>query len=96
VPINSIPDNAFASATLAIFVISTTGNGQFPKNADNFSSRLSMSSVNLSNLRFAELALGSSYYKQYCLAGDTIYKILTEHGAEPLIPYAKSDRAAPD
>ena len=96
VPLNEFDRKKLLTAKFAIFVISTTGNGQYPSNCQAFCQDFEGCSMNLSHLRFALLALGSTYYKLFCRAGDNLLRMLENKGAQPLIPYMRSDKAAPD
>jgi sulfite reductase (NADPH) flavoprotein alpha-component len=96
VALNDLGVCRLEDAELAIFVVSTIGNGSFPRNAERFAQEFEFTDVDLRNLRFALLALGSSVYKDYCHAGDLLYKMLTDHGAVPMVPYSRSDKAARD
>ena len=96
VPLNEFDRKKLLTAKFAIFVISTTGNGQYPANCQAFCQDFEGCSMNLSHLRFALLALGSTYYKLFCRAGDNLLRMLENKGAQPLIPYMRSDKAAPD
>lgn len=96
VELNSISINQLETAKVAIIVIATIGEGRFPKNSQDFVDRLTSSSVNLHNLRYALLGLGSTYYKDFCKAAINLNKLLSSHGASPVFQYLKSDKASPD
>ncbi|KAH0792244.1 Iron only hydrogenase large subunit, C-terminal domain containing protein [Histomonas meleagridis] len=93
---NELSIEKLTKANYGIFVISTFGNGQFPSNSGDFITSLTSAPVNLSHLKFALLGLGSSYYPLFCRAGNNLYKILQNAGAQPFLPYVKSDRCEPD
>ncbi|OHT06636.1 hypothetical protein TRFO_25242 [Tritrichomonas foetus] len=94
--LNSVTLQTLAEAKLAIFVIATFGNGQAPQNAQSFLDQLNGSSIDLSNLQFAELALGSNHYQFFCRAGEELNRMLKEKGAKEIIPYVRSDKCDPD
>ena len=94
--LNKVDMNQLKSAKFAIFVIATFGEGQFPKNCQEFCMSLNESTVDLSNLKFALLALGSTHYKYFCRAGEQLYKMLTDRGAKEIIPYVRSDKCDAD
>ena len=59
-----------ADVHYAIFVVSTTGEGDAPYAAENFFTQVeSPSAPRLDHLRFAVAALGDSTYAQFCAAG---------------------------
>lgn len=95
-PLNEVTESMLMKFSKAIFCVSTTGNGQYPMNCFSFAQNFEYSSLNISHLKFAMLALGSSYYEHYCKAAILIYDMLVKHGATPMFPLAKSDKAATD
>lgn len=94
--LNRVNVSNLENTNFAIFVIATFGNGSFPQNSQTFAEMLSYSSIDLSQLKFAELALGSSHYQYFCKAGDDLYKMLTDRGAKSIIPYVQSDKCMKD
>jgi sulfite reductase alpha subunit-like flavoprotein len=96
VALNSLSLTTLAQAEFAVFVISTIGNGNYPKNAEKFCQGLERAGIDLSRLRFALLALGSTFYTHFCQSGELLHKMLTERGAEPFVGYVRSDKAAAD
>ncbi|MFD2602163.1 diflavin oxidoreductase [Flavobacterium suzhouense] len=77
--------------SLALFVISTQGEGEFPQNAQKFYESLQLQEVNLQNLTYAVLGLGDSSYPLYNNAAVLLDKILEERGATRLLPLVKAD-----
>lgn len=77
--------------SLALFVISTQGEGEFPQNAQAFYKKLVGSSTDLSHLSFAVLGLGDSSYPLFNNAGVLLDKALGERGARRLLPLVKAD-----
>ena len=66
-----------------LFVASTYGTGAAPDLALNFEKNILNSRLDLSHLKFAVLALGSSEYAEnYCRFGHRIAAWLTENGAQ--------------
>ena len=66
-----------------LFVASTYGTGAAPDLALNFEKNILNSRLDLSHLKFAVLALGSSEYAEsYCRFGHRIATWLTENGAQ--------------
>ena len=76
--------------TSCVFIIcSTTGNGDFPDNAERFwrfiKSR-KLSKDFFKDISFGVCALGDTNYSQFCNAGKNLHKRLTELGGNCLIP----------
>lgn len=68
----------------ALFIASTTGEGDAPDTARRFIRDLMGRSPDLSGLRYGLLALGDHSYVDYCAFGRSLDAWLTEHGARPL------------
>ena len=70
-----------------IIVISTTGNGDMPINAEKwwrFIKNRKIDKNHLAGLKFNILALGDSNFDYFCAAGKKIFKRLKELSAIPL------------
>jgi sulfite reductase (NADPH) flavoprotein alpha-component len=78
--------------TTCLLVCSTTGDGVPPTHARGFFERLASSSLDLSGLRCATLALGDRTYPHFCRAGRRLDERLRERGAEPLVSRVDVDR----
>jgi len=76
---------------LALFVMSTQGEGEFPQNAVGFYEKLQNSTIDLSNLSYAVFGLGDSSYPLFCNAGIMLDEVLAEKGAKRLLPLVKAD-----
>lgn len=80
----------------AVFVVSTTGNGEAPDNCDRFRSfirRRSNATDMLKHLKFAVLGLGDTNYDQFCATGKFFNKRLKELGATPFHEMGCADEA---
>lgn len=68
--VNDLPDNAFV-----YFVVSTAGQGEFPKNSHHFWKALSDSSLEqnlLKNVKYSVFGLGDSSYVHFNKAAEEI------------------------
>eukprot|EP00794_Sanderia_malayensis_P003706 gene3706-4226_t len=81
---------------LAVFVVSTTGDGEYPDTARKFMRRLNKKTLSqdyLKDLWFGFLALGDSNYTNFCNAGKKIEKRLLKLGARSFYPAGYADDA---
>ena len=66
----------------AVFVVSTTGQGEFPENAGRFYRLLKRTAKKndsfLAKMQFAVLGLGDTNYDKFCNAGKLLHKVLGE------------------
>jgi len=79
-------------------VVSTTGNGDLPENADRFYRKLKrMVRRNnykpLRNLAFGILALGDSNYSDFCEAGKKVRSVFLDLGAREIVAMGLADDA---
>lgn len=61
---------------LWMIVTSTHGAGEFPDNIQPFIAALKTQSPNLSDVRFAVVAIGDSSYDTFCAAGQDAYELM--------------------
>ena len=80
-----------AAAGRALFVVSTTGEGDAPDPARAFIRDVMAAEPDLSALRYGVLALGDSEYSQFCAFGRTLDAWLARHGAAPLFDRVEVD-----
>lgn len=79
---------------LAIFILSTYGEGDPSDNTAEFWNYLHQNSgVNLSNLRYLAFGLGNSNYKRYNRVVDSVTTALDNFGAQSLLPVCRADDA---
>lgn len=85
--VEDLEDVANRGATLVV-VISTAGQGELPKNSQNWFEELCKDRPDkwLSKLRFAVFGLGDSAYCHFCRAAVEVERRLGELGAVPLLP----------
>lgn len=80
----------------ALFIASTTGEGDPPDHALAFLSRVMTQPAALPQLQYAVLALGDRSYDNFCAFGHQLDDWLREHGAQPLFDTVDVDNADPD
>lgn len=85
-----------SASKLAVFILSTYGEGGPSDNAIQFWNWITSSDDdrNLSNLRFMAFGLGNSNYKHYNKVVDVVEGKLQLAGARVLLPVARADEAA--
>ncbi|KAJ5596599.1 hypothetical protein N7450_003057 [Penicillium hetheringtonii] len=89
VTISEIPNTK-----LAIFIVSTYGEGDPSDNTVEFWSWITKATdISLSNLRYAAFGLGNTNYKFYNKVVDIVVEGLNKFGAQPLMPVGKANDA---
>ncbi|ROW05510.1 hypothetical protein VSDG_00057 [Cytospora chrysosperma] len=91
---NDVPLKEFAQYSLAIFVISTTGQGDVPANAALFWKSLlrkKLPPTCLSHLRFTTFGLGDSSYPKFNWSARKLQKRLLQLGAVEFHPAGEGD-----
>ena len=82
---------SLSEATQALFVVSTTGEGDAPDAAAGFVRDVMSTSATLATLRYAVLALGDREYRNFCAFGHRIDRWLRHQGAQPLFDVVEVD-----
>ncbi len=82
---------ALAATRRAVFVVSTTGEGDAPDSAARFVGKVMGAQADLSGLGYGLLALGDSGYEQYCSFGRRLDAWLQAQGARPLFDRVEVD-----
>lgn len=76
----------------ALLIVSTWGEGEPPPDAAEFCAALAgEASLELGQLNYAVLALGSSMYREFCACGRRIDEDLARHGAQRLLERVDCD-----
>lgn len=75
----------------ALFIVSTTGEGDPPDNALAFAVEAMSTTPDLTHLRYALLALGDRRYARYCAFGHALDEWLRRCGATPLFDMVEVD-----
>jgi len=91
--ISSLDPAVLGSATRALFIASTYGEGDAPDAAARFAGVTMAGDANLAQLHYGVLALGDSSYTNYCGFGRALDAWLAARGATPLFERIEVDRA---
>lgn len=89
--IQQIDDEILRQTKQALFVVSTTGEGDAPDPAAGFVRNLLDSAVSLKSLSYGVLALGDREYDNYCAFGHRIDQWLRHQGATALFDVIEVD-----
>lgn len=76
---------------LALFIVSTQGEGEFPLNAQAFYDKLTAKQYKLDKLSYAVFGLGDSSYPLFNQAAVLLDEALTKQGAKSVLPLVKAD-----
>lgn len=80
-----------AAAELALFIVSTTGEGDAPDPAASFVRKVLDREMPLANLHFGLLALGDREYDNFCAFGHRLDRWLRHQGARTLFDVVEVD-----
>lgn len=97
-PMDEYPVTNLPSEKLVIFVLSTTGQGEMPKNMRNFWRfllRRSLPSDSLANTRVAVGGLGDSGYQSFNFSAKKLFKRLLQLSAKFIIEPVYADDQHP-
>lgn len=89
--LDALAPDALAACETALFIVSTTGEGDPPDNALAFAADVMSTTRDLAHLRYAVLALGDRRYVRYCAFGHAIDDWLRRCGATPLFDVVEVD-----
>lgn len=89
--LDDLASDALDGCETALFIVSTTGEGDPPDNALAFAADMMSSTRDLTHLRYAMLALGDRRYERYCAFGRAIDDWLRRCGAKPLFDLIEVD-----
>lgn len=82
-----------AQISQALFIVSTTGEGDPPDPALGFVRSVMGQPATLAHLRYAVLALGDREYQHFCAFGHQLDEWLRRHAAQPLFDLVEVDNA---
>jgi sulfite reductase (NADPH) flavoprotein alpha-component len=88
---SDLDDATLAVTTRALFIVSTTGEGDAPDSAARFVRDMLEKELSLSQLRYGVLALGDSEYVNYCAFGHRVDQWLRHRGATALFDPVEVD-----
>lgn len=90
-PLSRVDAEVLATSERALFVASTTGEGDAPDTVTGFVRRVMAESLPLWSLQYGLLALGDSGYAKFCAFGRTLDEWLRHQGAQPLFDRVEVD-----
>lgn len=96
VAMNRLSIKELMTRKIAIFIISTIGEGEFPVNSRKFIEKLEDSAEDLSGVKYAVVGLGCQRYTYYCQAGIELDAKLEQHRAHRIFPLQKIDTSTED
>jgi sulfite reductase (NADPH) flavoprotein alpha-component len=91
VALEALAPAALAETPQALFIVSTTGEGDAPDHAAGFLRRGLPGGADLARLDYGLLALGDSGYRQFCAFGRSLDGWLRQAGATPLFDRVEVD-----
>ncbi len=94
--LDGVAPAALAQARRALFLVSTTGEGDAPDSAAAFVRKVMGGTTGLDGLEYGLLALGDTSYAAYCAFGRRLDDWLRAQGARPLFDRIEVDAAAPE
>lgn len=89
--LDQYPVTNLQKESVVYIVMSTHGDGEAPSAAKKFYDYLHTKQHDLSNVKYAVLALGDSSYPLFCKAGEDVDAKMKEYGATQILPLEKSD-----
>ncbi|WP_421995714.1 sulfite reductase subunit alpha [Roseococcus sp.] len=92
-PLEALDADTLAVAGRAVFIVSTTGEGDPPDHAARFVRRVMGHKAALGDLDYGLLALGDSGYARYCAFGRQLDAWLQTQGATPIFDRVEVDDA---
>lgn len=90
-PFDELDLDTLAVTAQALFLVSTCYDGDPPDMAEEFCRKHMGQPVKLSRLRYGMLALGDSYYDEFCGFGRQLHQWLQASGAQTLFESVEMD-----
>ena len=94
--LDAVDGEQLARTRRALFVVSTTGDGDPPDSVEEFTRSVMRQPLDLRELRYGLLALGDRGYARYCAFGRGLEEWLRQQGAQPLFDSVEVDNASAD
>lgn len=101
-PLSQVSAQTLQTASRALFVVSTYGEGEAPDNGQRFARTYlngadgEATALDLSHLSYSVVALGDSAYARFCAFGQLLFDGMARLGAKALEPLHKIDSASGD
>ncbi|TLM78337.1 NADPH cytochrome P450 oxidoreductase family protein [Microbulbifer harenosus] len=101
-PLSQVSAQTLQTASRALFVVSTYGEGEAPDNGQRFARTYlngaggEVTALDLSHLSYSVVALGDSTYARFCAFGQLLFDGMARLGARALEPLHKIDSASGD
>lgn len=92
-PLDRLDAAELSGCTRALFVASTTGEGDPPDHALGFMRKAATHALDMRTLSYAVLALGDREYDHFCAFGHRLDDWLRRQGAQPLFDIVEVDNA---
>jgi len=93
--LDRVSTQKLSAAQQALFIVSTTGEGDAPDHATAFLRQVMSQPLQLTHLHYAILALGDRNYRRFCAFGHQLDQWLRQNGAHALFDIVEIDRADP-
>ncbi|MEI9904793.1 MAG: NADPH cytochrome P450 oxidoreductase family protein [Asticcacaulis sp.] len=94
-PLESASPEQLQAAEMVLCVVATTGEGDAPDNGLRFERGIMKSTLDLTHVQFAVLALGDRNYDHFCVFGHRVFAWLEQCGAAALMPCLEVNDLAP-
>lgn len=92
-PLSDVDDDLLAKTKRALFIVSTTGEGDPPDQAFAFISTVMSAPRRYDGLQYGVLALGDRGFERFCAFGETVDEWFAGCGARRMFEIIKVDRA---
>jgi len=94
-PLAGVSEKDLNSATRALFVVSTFGDGEGPDSARGFERKVLGQALSLERLQYSVLGLGDRQYENFCGFARRLHAWLAEHGGKTLFAPVEVDSGDP-
>ncbi|WLG98476.1 sulfite reductase flavoprotein subunit alpha [Pseudomonas sp. FP198] len=94
-PLAGVSEKDLNSATRALFVVSTFGDGEGPDSARGFERKVLGRAMSLESLQYSVLGLGDRQYDNFCGFARRLHAWLAEHGGKTLFAPVEVDSGDP-